>query len=62
MSDHTIRFRPDPLVELYEAVIAEGCALGVAPETLLRITAEAFDFLSARAPRQPITRGGTAPV
>lgn len=59
MSDHTIRFRPDPLAELYEAVIAEGRALGVAPEVLLRITSEAFDFLGARAPREPLTRGGT---
>jgi hypothetical protein len=54
MSDHTIRFRPDPLAELYEAVIAEGRALGVAPEVLLRVTAEAFDFLGARAPRGPV--------
>lgn len=55
MSEPTIRFRPDPLAELYAAVIAEGRALGVAPEVLMRITAEAFDFLGARAPREPLT-------
>ena len=62
MSDHMIRFRPDPLAELYEAVIAEGRALGVAPEVLLRMTAEAFDFLGARTPREPIVRRETAPA
>jgi len=39
----------DPLVELCEAVLAEGCALNVDPEALLRATAEAFDFLLARS-------------
>ncbi|HEX8694739.1 MAG TPA: hypothetical protein VF746_20100 [Longimicrobium sp.] len=60
MSDHAIRFDPDPLAELVEAVIAEGRALGVAPEVLLRMTAEAFDFLGARTPRPPVARTETA--
>ncbi len=39
----------DPLAELCEAVLAEGQALYVDPEALLRATAEAFDFLFARS-------------
>jgi hypothetical protein len=39
----------DPLAELCETVLAEGCALNVDPEALLRATAEAFDFLFARS-------------
>ncbi len=41
----------DPLAELCEHVIAEGIALNVDPEVLLRATAEAFDFLFARMPK-----------
>jgi hypothetical protein len=39
----------DPLLELCEAVLAEGRTLNVDPEALLRATAEAFDFLLARS-------------
>lgn len=35
----------DPLANLYAQVVAEGIALNVDPEMLLRATAEAFDFL-----------------
>lgn len=41
--------RSDPLADLCEHVIAEGIALKVDPENLLRATAEAFDFLFARS-------------
>ena len=50
--------RPDLLAELAEQVIVEGRTLGVPPEVLLQLTAEAFEFLSARAPRPPAARSG----
>ena len=38
----------DALAELCEQVMAEGRALGISPDKLLAITAEAFDLLHGR--------------
>lgn len=47
MTPHATR---DPLAELCEMVLAEGRSLGISPDKLLAITAEAYSLLQGGPP------------
>ena len=47
MSDESA-LEGDPLAALCEQVLTEGGELGVSPDVLMQVTAEAFDFLFDR--------------